>query len=145
MATYKGGGISRSLDAGSVDRQLKKLENFDKFYSEIMGRAVENAIGIASARASENAPRLTGELSGSIYKKYLGLNRNNMQIRGAIGAKGQGVKGKVMELGRVPYPGWNRRWRGFFYLYYGVKDKRDEIAGLYEQANEQIVQSLVTK
>ena len=144
MASYRGSArINSVLDAGSVDRQLKKLEDFDKYYSEIMGQAVQDAIGIASARASQNAPKLTGELAGNIFKKYLGVNKSNMQIRGAIGTnKSQGVKGLVMEVGRN-YGA--RRWKGFFYLYYGVMDKRDEIAGVYAKANEQIVQKLVTK
>ncbi|MBS4061467.1 MAG: hypothetical protein KG029_13795 [Bacteroidetes bacterium] len=144
MAGYRGAArINSVLDAGSVDRQLKKLADFDKLYSEIMGQAVQDAIGIAGARASENAPKLTSELAANIFKKYLGVNKSNMQIRGAVGTnKGQGLKGIVMEVGRN-YGA--RRWKGFFYLYYGVMDKRDEIAALYSKANEQIVQKLVTR
>jgi hypothetical protein len=144
MATYRGASrINSVLDAGSVDRQLKKLEDFDKFYSEIMGQAVQDATEVAGAQAAQNAPRRTGELAGNIFKKYLGVNKNNMQIRGAIGVnKSQGLKGIVQEVGRNY---GSRRWKGFFYLYYGVTDKQNEIRALYDQANEKIVQSLVTK
>jgi len=144
MATYRGASrINRILDAGSVDRQLKKLEDFDKYYEQHMGQAMQSAIGVASAQAAVNAPRLTGELASSIFQKYLGLNKNNMQIRGAVGTnKSQGTKGLVMEVGRN-YGA--RRWKGFFYLYYGAVDKQSEIQSLYDAANQQIVNSLVTQ
>ena len=144
MAGYRGSSrINSTLDAGSVDRQLKKLEDFDKFYSEIMGQAVQDATAIAGARAAVNAPKLSGQLAANIFTKYLGVNKSNMQIRGAYGVnQSQGVKGLVQEVGRN-YGA--RRWKGFFYLYYGARDKQDEIRALYDRANEQIVQRLVTK
>jgi hypothetical protein len=144
MATYRGATrINRILDAGSVDRHLKKLQQFDTLYSQHMGAAMQNVVQIAGAQASRNAPRLTGELASSIFKKYLGVNKNNMQVRGAIGTdKSQGMKGLVMEVGRN-YGA--RRWKGFFYLYYGVVDKEKEIREEYDGANKKIVESLVTK
>lgn len=143
MATYRGSArVNNILDAGSVDRQLKKLEDFDKYYVEFMGQAMQDATEIARARAAENAPKLTGQLSANIFKKYLGVNKNNMQIRGAVGVnKSEGVKSLVMEVGRN-YGA--RRWKGKFYLYYGAKDKQDEIRALYDAANEKIVGKLVT-
>jgi hypothetical protein len=144
MATYRGSTrIKSTLDAGSVDRQLRKLEQFDALYSQHMGAAMTNAVTIAGEQAARNAPRLTGELAANIFKKYLGVNKNNMQVRGSIGTnKSQGIKGLVMEVGRN-YGA--RRWKGFFYLFYGVVDKEKEIREQYDDANKKIVQSLVTK
>lgn len=66
-----------------------------------------------------------------------------MQVRGAIGVeKSQGLKGIVQEVGRNY---GQRRWRGFFYLYYGAMDKADEIREVYAKANEEIVGRLVTR
>lgn len=142
--TYRGSKkIASILDAGSIDRQLKKLEDFDKYYSQFMGQAMQNAIAIAQGRARENAPKLTGELASNIFKKYLGVNKSNMQVRGAIGVnKSQSIKGLVMEVGRN-YGA--RRWKGFFYLYYGAVDMQSEIREQYDDANKKIVDALVTK
>ncbi|PKN93015.1 MAG: hypothetical protein CVU44_11325 [Chloroflexi bacterium HGW-Chloroflexi-6] len=144
MATYRGSKrIGDVLDAGSIDKQLQKLQQFDQYYTEIMGAAVQDAVDVAGTQAAKNAPRLTGALSAAIFKKYLGVNKSNMQIRGAIGVeKSQGMKGIVMEVGRNY---GNRRWRGFFYLYYGATDKADEIRELYAKANNEIVNRLVVR
>jgi len=135
--------IADVLDAGSIDRQLQKLEQFDNYYSEIMSNAVKGAVDVAGDQAAKNAPKLTEELARSIFKKFLGVNKSNMQVRGAIGVeKSQGLKGIVQEVGRNY---GQRRWTGFFYLYYGAMDKADEIRELYAKANEEIVGRLVTR
>ena len=143
MPAYQGTKrINQILDAGSIDKHLQRMEQFDTFYGQIMGQAVRDAVEIAGDRAAVNAPKLTGALSGSIFKKYLGVNKSNMQIRGAIGSKGQGLKAFAQEVGR-----WygRRYWKGRFYLYYGAVDKQAEIMKLYEQANDEIVRKLVVK
>jgi hypothetical protein len=144
MATYKGTSRIKSiLDAESVDRQIRALDQFDEHYSRIMGKAVQDAAEVARAQASKNAPRLTGQLAGSTFKKYLGVNKRNMDARAAYGIdKSQGVKGLVMEVGRHYGARW---WRGFFFLYYGAVDKASEIREIYASAQKELVQRLVVR
>jgi hypothetical protein len=148
--TYRGTSrINRTLSYKGLDEQLRKLENFENIFVAEMTPAVGEAIALASEQAKTNAPEDTGQLKGQIYSKMLGVLRSSMTVRGALGvndAEHGGFKAFAQETGRW-YTGDKGRWHktGRFYLYYGAKDKANEIMALYQAANERIVQKLAVQ
>lgn len=142
--SYKGTKrINDVLEYRGLDEHIQKMLGFDEIYIQEASSAVDQAVGIAEARAEENAPVLTGGLKGSIYGKRLSILKASLTVRGAIGTN-IGIRGLVNEVGRWRGTGTGRRfWKGKFYLYYGVADKAKEIMALYVAANQRIVNRLV--
>ena len=78
------------------------------------------------------------------------LSPTKNAIRGAIGA-GAGqpeLKAFAQEVGRLygtASTGTAYFWKGKFYLYYGVRDKIEEIQKIFGISNDYLVSRLVVK
>lgn len=146
MPNYRGTKrINDVLEYRGLEEHIQRMEGFEPIFIEEASAAMEDAVGLASARAKENAPVDKGELKGSIFGKMLPVLRPSLTVRGSIGSP-LGLKAFVNEVGRWRGSGQNRRfWKGEFYLYYGAQDKAKEIMALYEAANARILQRLVVK
>lgn len=149
MPVYKGTKrITKILSYEALDKQIQKLEQFDALFEKEMGAAMEEAVGVAASHAKEDLRKKikgesSGELEQSIYGARLGKSKD--LIRGMIGTK-IALKAFSQEVGRwYSRQGKRYYWKGKFYLYFGVVDRSKQIQGLYQQANDQIVNKLVVK
>jgi hypothetical protein len=114
-----------------LDKQIQKLDSFDKLFNELFQPAVDKAVRISAAHAVELSPKgKTNRLSTSI--KIRKMRPTQYEVKGRIVVTDSPDKANAMERGRsYTRNGSKYKWVGKWYLAYGVRDNRDYITKLY--------------
>ena len=156
-AGYKGLSLIKSkITFRGFDEQVRKLEGFDALFNEIMPPAMDKVVRISAAHAKEDlAGKITGQSSGKLGASIQGrmLSPTKNAIRGSIFTGDDKLKTFALEVGRnYGNAGAGTVWRwqsetgkGYFFLWFGVKDKEKEIAQIFGVSQNYLVGRLVVK
>jgi len=115
-----------------VEKQIRKLEQFDELFNKVFQPAVDKATRLSAEHSKELAPKgKTKLLSNSIKTRK--VSPTPYEVQGKVVVTDVFGKANALERGR-PYTknGTKYHWKGKWYLAYGPRDNKDYILKLYQ-------------